>query len=311
MRKIILAVLLASLAVARAAAQPGGSSQPAKLTVYFGDWETYSQIHPPAPVAEPVMKEILPGKDFVGLKTGQCDSKGNGPIHRLRIVLRRWNPALDLGNDPRCFSEEAAGALTLFKAVYGSGADGHSVDPLTAELLGLMELEPSRAEPPAPRRFPSGEVLYRASRHLGKPYRMGADGTKEMDCGMLTRLAFLAAGVAAPGFTRLADMQYLDARNNVALGGSRSGGQLKLALRKAPAPGSLIFFRNSTYQSGIAYDGVTHVGLFIAGGGLGPRAGYMLQAGSRGVTIDRIHYDDSGWIAGFGEILVTETKPEK
>lgn len=310
MKNKLLAVLLVSLAVARASAEPA-PARPAKLTVYIGDWETYSSIHQTEPAAEPVMKEIPPGRDFTGLKAGQCDSKGNGAIHRLRVLLRKWNPALDLGADPRCYTEEAAGALTLFKAVYGSGADGHSVDPRTADLLGLMELEPARSEPPVARLFPAGEVLYRAARHLGKPYLMGADGSTAMDCGMLTRLAFMAAGVATPGFTRLADMQYLDARNNAALGGADSKGRLTLAFRKTPVPGSLVFFRNSTYQSGIAYDGVTHVALFVAGGGLGPRAGYILQAGSRGVAIDKIHYDDSGWIAGFGEILATEAKPAK
>lgn len=295
MKKLLRAVIAASLAAA-----PAGAAEPKTFEEMLRDLPNMSLYLD--------LKEAKRGADFVGLKAGRCDSKGNGPIQRLHVVLRRWNAKLDLGPDPGCFSAEMAASLTLFKAVYGTGIDGHSVDPRTADLLGVMEGDPASVEPPAPRRFPSGEVLYWASRHLGKPYEMGADGVLATDCGMLTKLTFLAAGLVAPGFTRLADIQYLDAKNREPLKGARSQGKLKLALRQVPTPGSLVFFRNATYQSGIAYDGVTHVGLFIAGGGLGPNRGFIMHASSsRGVVIDTLRYDDAGWIAGFGEILVPAT----
>lgn len=292
---MLLAVLAASVAAAPASAVEPAVGVPMSIEEIIA---RFSQ-----PLSD--YKRTRQGTDFVGLKAGHCDAQGNGSIHRLRVILRRWNAHLDLGTDPRCFSEEMAASLTLFKAVYGSGIDGHAVDSRTAALLGAMELDPARVEPQAARRFPGGEVLYWASRHLGKPYEMGADGVSATDCGMLTRLALLAAGLVSPSFTRLADSQYLSAQNLEPLNGSRSKGKLKLALRRAPAPGSLVFFRNRTSQSAIAYDGVTHVGLFIAGGGLKQNEGYIMHASSRlgGVVIAKLHYDDRSWIPGFGEIL--------
>lgn len=302
MKNMLRAVLAASLALT-----PAGAFEPRAVPfdTPTGATKTFGELvtHFPPPPGDVAYREIPPGEDFVGLKAGHCDAKGNGPIHRLRVVLRRWNVRLDLGADPRCYTEELAASLTLFKAIYGSGIDGHSVDLRTAALLGGMELDPSRVEPQAPRQFPGGEVLYWASRHLGKPYQMGADGVLTTDCGMLTRLALMAAGLVAPGFTRLADLQYLSAQNLKPLSGKRSKGALRLALRQVPSPGSLVFFRNATYQSSIAYDGVTHVGLFIAVGGLGPHEGYILHAASRGVVIDKLYYADRSWIPGFGEIL--------
>ncbi len=251
--------------------------------------------------AVPQAMEIPQGRDFLALKQGACDAAPGGPVHRVRVLLRRWNPKLDLGGRSNCWGDELSASLTLFKVVYGSGQDGSSMDPKTAKNLADME-DDGLQEPRRPRTSPQGEILYWASKQLGKPYRMGADGNLETDCGLFTKTALMTAGVVPADFTRLADEQYRLAKLGKILF-KTSRVLLGLLFMKAPSPGSLIFFRNQTSQSAIAYDGVTHVGFWVGSGSLGSDAGYVMHASSsRGVVIVPMNVADSYWVPGFGAV---------
>jgi len=184
---------------------------------------------------------------------GDRDSSPGGPIRRLQAVLERWNPRLDL-DASGTYDERTRRAVQLFKAVYGTGRDGRSMDAGTADLVQRME-DGSFWSAPAPKSA-AGRILHAASQDLGKPYRMGGDGVTSTDCAMLTRRALVRAGVADADLTRLADQQLRDAEQG-------SNGLQRVT---SPKPGDLVFFDNRTSQSSVAYKGVTHVGIWLGGG---------------------------------------------
>lgn len=206
-----------------------------------------------APDPVPALPPALSQPVFEGLRLG--DRGEAGPrVERLQGVLRKWNPRLDVG-PAGCYTQRTAEALTLFKVIYGSGADGQRVDGRTAENLARMEDGSFWKSPP--RKSPGGEILYHASRDLGVPYSMGGDGQRATDCGMLTRRAVVHAGLADSTFSRLADVQYYYAER----------GLKGMKLRSSePRAGDLVFFTNPTRQSHQAYQGVTHVGLYVGEG---------------------------------------------
>ncbi len=187
-----------------------------------------------------------PTADFEGLRMG---SEGDA-VKRMQQVLQRWNPRLDVAADGR-WDERTRQAVQLYKGVYGTGQDGRSMDTATAKNLTAMEA--GTFWNAAPEKSLAGRILYAASQDLGKPYRMGGDGERSTDCAMLTRRSLERAGAA--DVTRLADAQYADAER------SRNG----MRLVADPKPGDLIFFDNPTRQSGQAYRGVTHVGIYMGG----------------------------------------------
>lgn len=208
-------------------------------------------MSPPPAVTAP-LRDAEPSP-FAGLRRGQQDGGSDGPIGRMQAVLAKWNPRLDVAVTGR-YDERTQQALLLYKTIYGSGRDGSSVDPTTAGYLGRMEDGTFWNDPPA--KSAAGRILYAASQDLGKPYRMGADGSRATDCAMLTRQALRHAGLATDDFSRLADSQYAYAEQ-----GARG-----LHLVNQPQPGDLVFFRNPTRQSTVAYHGVTHVGIYVGDG---------------------------------------------
>lgn len=217
-------------------------------------------------------------------------------VLEVKTVLRGWNAKLPLQMDG-AYDERLVRALTLFKAVYGTGGDGHSIDPATAQLLEARRLDMSGrpGESAAalkrlgrPEKSAAGEVLYGAAQYLGLPYQLNADGVDKMDCGLLTKKALFAAGIVDADFTRAADFQYQFARaqglKRKNLIGFRAG-------EAKPRPGDLVFFQwtyNPT-DPPPPYEGITHVGLFVAAGGLGKDDAYILAAsGSAGVAIQKL-----------------------
>lgn len=196
-----------------------------------------------APV--PTKVEIL---DFEGLSQGDSGAD----VTRVQRVLRKWNSQLGVSESGR-FDTSTRQALTLYKAIYGGQGNGASIDSTTAEHLQAMEDGSFWNDPPP--KSPTQQLLYHASRQLGKPYVLGGDGVRSTDCGKLTSQALSQSGLGE--VSRLADMQYRVARN----------GEGGLGLHKSnPEPGDLVFFRVPTSQSSIAYDGVTHVTLYVGDG---------------------------------------------
>lgn len=215
-----------------------------------------TDVLPAAPDAVPQGRAA----DFQDLRVGQRDATADGPIVRMQRVLHRWNPRLDVPVDGH-YDERTAQAVLLYKAVYGTGADGRRIDPTTAGHVAKMEDGTFWRNPP--QKTAAGRLLYAASQQLGKPYRLGGDGVLSTDCGLLTRDAMRRAGLADPSFSRLADEQFRYAE----------AGQQCLSLTKTPRAGDLVFFNHPTHQSSQAYRGITHVGIFVADG-------YMLAASS-------------------------------
>ena len=191
---------------------------------------------------------------YTGLRVGSTDASSAGRVSRLQEILHRWNPRLDVGPSGS-YTTRTARAMTLYKAIYGSGSDGREVDARTAGYLSQMENGSFWSHPP--KKSAAGKVLYEASRMLGTPYAMGGNGVSSTDCGMLTRCAMVRAHVTDASFSRMADHQYYDAKQ----------GLKGLALRHgAPQSGDLVFFDATTAQSSEAYGGVTHVGLYVGDG---------------------------------------------
>lgn len=239
---------------------------------------------------------------FAGLKLGARDEAANGPVRRLQAALfGRWLAKLNFRRDwaaaierdePAVYGEGTARAVTLFKAVYGTGRDGTSIDDATARLLSAVESGTFWTQGLAPSKSPGGETLYRAARFLGAPYQMGGSGlaSGSMDCGLLTKTALEDGGVLSggAGLTRLADYQYDDAAH----------GRFGLTLRAAgsePRAGDLVFFNCATSQSGIALGGVTHVGLALGNAGGEP---LVLDARSSGVGVHAM----MGCVKGYASV---------
>lgn len=217
---------------------------------------------------------VRSGVDFNGLGPGQ-----SGPrVERLQKILRKWNDKLGVSATGK-FDEATQRAVTLYRAIYTSNSSG-PLDDAASSALSKMEDGSFWKDPPT--KTPAQKALYQASRSLGTPYRMGGDGVSGTDCGMLTSSALKAAG---SDVSRLADEQYRLAKEGKGMSYERSG--------KA---GDLVFFRVPTSQSGLAYGGVTHVGMAIGNG--------LMVAASSGqgkVVVQPI--DDLGpYVAGYGRM---------
>lgn len=281
--RILLALLLLPAAVA---AEPTSEQ-----TILRQRWDEL-------PPLQKVQMMPMPEKasPFAGLKFGARDAAPGGPVRRLQLVLfGRWLSRLNYRADwaaslrrdePGVFGDETMKMATLFKAVYGTGRDGGSIDEKTAALLSAVESGAFWKESLAPEKSAGGAALYRAARFLGAPYQMGGSGlaSGSVDCGLLTQLA-----VGRDGMTRLADYQYDDARAGARGFSLRSAGE-------APEPGDLVFFNCPTSQSGIAIAGVTHVGI-----ALGNRGGEPLVLDARTSTGVGVH-SMLGCVKAYGAI---------
>jgi cell wall-associated NlpC family hydrolase len=237
-------------------------------------------------VATPASAPAL-GGDFAGLKAGSSkDWRERRRVLRVKKALKLWNARLELAMDGD-YKDDLVAALVLFKAIYGVGVDGTSIDAKTAELLEARERSVAQFHaaverlPRRGRKTPAQATLYNASRKLRLPYVMGGDGTTSTDCGMLTRLALIEAGVVGEDFTRAADYQFRESlRKGVALVGFLKG-------QSKPRPGDLVFFQN-TYDAGPTFDGITHVGLYV--GETGGDRPLVLEAASSGVALHPSYY---------------------
>ncbi|HOZ23136.1 MAG TPA: NlpC/P60 family protein, partial [bacterium] len=204
---------------------------------------------------------------FAGLRTGTRDENSTGPVHRLQEALLRWNSKLPIKANG-LYDEATIKSLTLFKLVYDLGHDGSFVDQATAGYLLAIE-EGGSNELEEPQGF-TGRLVYHAAQFLGLRYRLGGDGKKTTDCGMLTRMAMIGAGLVDEVFNRVAATQYKYAEE----------GKMGLTLvdkNEEPAPGDLVFFKWNTRRARHRYKGITHVGIFL--GKVGESL-YVLEAAS-------------------------------
>lgn len=229
----------------------------------------------PTTVSE--MDEVVQ-EPFESLYQGQ-----SGPeVKRVQTVLKKWNKNLGVSVSGR-YDNATRKALTLFKAIYGGEGHGGQIDKTTATHLRKMEDGTFWIDPPP--KTPRQQMLYHASRDLGKPYVLGGDGVHSTDCGKLTSEALKHSGVE--GVSRLADMQYMSAKK----------GEHGLGLHKQePAAGDLVFFRVPTRQSSIAYDGVTHVTMYV-GDGL-----TLAASSAAGKVILQPLSQLEPYVAGFGSL---------
>jgi cell wall-associated NlpC family hydrolase len=227
---------------------------------------------------------------FIGLKAGTRDEVAHGAVQRMQEALLSWNAKLPLKANGQ-YDEATVKSLTIFKVIYDLGHDGSFIDQATAGyLLAIEEGRQTQMEEP---QGITGRIVYHAAQFLGLRYRLGGDGKKTTDCGMLTRMAMIGAGLVDEVFNRVAATQYKYAEQ----------GQMGLMLvdkNEQPAPGDLVFFKWNNRRARYRYKGITHVGIFL--GKVGESL-YVLEAYSgrkeRKVTIlDRaksIHR-----IAGYG-----------
>lgn len=229
-------------------------------------------------VSEPALPASAVPEQFEGLSLGQRGLE----VKRVQNVLRKWNGNLGVPANG-VFDKATSRALTLYKSIYGGEGGGEVVDSKTARYLRQMEDGTFWNSPPV--KTPQQEMLYHASRQLGKPYVMGGDGLHSTDCGRLTSDAFSHSGLGK--MSRLADMQFLAARQG------EKGLQLH---RREPEPGDLIFFRVPTSQSSIAYDGVTHVTLYV-GDGL-----TLAASSAAGKVVLQPLSQLENYLAGFGRL---------
>lgn len=223
----------------------------------------------------------------------------NEDVKELQKLLIKWHPKMRRFLAVNgIYNERTAKAVALFQSIYGLEANGAKVDLQTSKLIlgvkdgSFWKFDPDKAEQYHPEKTVSGKVLYSALCDLGKPYHLGGDGEYTTDCAMLTRRALIGSDAATNAFkadpsTRMADIQYMHAEQ----------GKNNLALVKEPKPGDLIFFKNTSYQSGIAYKRVTHVGIYV-------NKDTMLAASPYhgGVTLQNINEIDPGKVAGYGRL---------
>lgn len=96
--------------------------------------------------------------------------------------------------------------------------------------------------------------LSQAYGYMGLPYVLGGDGIHSTDCGMLTRMALIGAGLADEDFPRRADFQYRLAE----------AGEAGLALVSSADKrrGDLVFM-NWGYDDPDAYGNIQHVAIYL------------------------------------------------
>lgn len=168
-----------------------------------------------------------------------------GPqVAKLQEVLRKWNPRLGVEANG-VFDAHTDKAVSLYRAIY-SGTEGSKIDAITAGHLSAMQDGSFWKNPPV--KTEGQQLLYQASQQLGKPYLLGSDGHSATDCGQLVR-----SSASKSGLSRCADEQYRSAQK----------GHHGLTTGAKPQPGDLLFFNYQTSQSGLAYGGVTHVGIRV------------------------------------------------
>ena len=168
-----------------------------------------------------------------------------GPqVAKLQEVLRKWNPRLGVEANG-VYDANTDKAVSLYRAIY-SGTEGSKIDATTAGHLSAMQNGSFWKNPPV--KSEGQHLLYQASQQLGKPYLLGSDGQSATDCGQLVRTS---AGKS--GLSRCADEQYRSAQK----------GHHGLTTGEKPKPGDLLFYNYQTSQSGLAYGGVTHVGIRV------------------------------------------------
>lgn len=118
---------------------------------------------------------------------------------------------------------------------------------------------PGQALPPAPEQVKALEV---ARELLGAPYRFGGDDPAGFDCGGLVQYSYRSAGISLPRSSR--DQQ----------------AATRPVLRRALAPGDLVFFRIGRR--------VSHVGIYAGGGA-------FIHSPSSGGSVMRSRLDDPYW----------------
>lgn len=210
------------------------------------------------------------GEPFLGLKEGDQDRTKDGPVRHLQAALLKWNPKMPL-KASGVYDESTVRFVLLFKLAYDLGDAGDYIDAATAEHLNALEQGRSEAEDLAEPSSVAGRLIYEASKYLGIRYRLGGDGKKSTDCGMLTRMAMIAAGFAENVFNRVAATQYRYAETG-------DMGMVLLAPGEDPAPGDLVFFKWNVRRARYRYKGITHVGIFL---GKTEDNFYVLEAVSR------------------------------
>lgn len=183
-------------------------------------------------------------------QTAKSAFEGIGPgsrgaqVSKLQETLRKWNPRLGVEVNGT-FDQATEKAVVLYRAIY-SGTEGAKIDATTAGHLSAMRDGTFWKNPPL--KTPGQQLLYQASQQIGKPYVLGGDGQYSTDCGQLVK-----SSASKANLSRCADEQYRSAKT----------GKHGLSSGEKPRPGDLLFFNYPTSQSGLAYGGVTHVGIHV------------------------------------------------
>ncbi|MFH1454442.1 MAG: NlpC/P60 family protein [Armatimonadota bacterium] len=232
---------------------------------------------------------------FHNLKLGSTGKE----VKDLQKMLIKWHPKMRRFIQVNgVYNQRTAKAVALFQSIYGIEPSGNQIDLQTSKLITgvkdgtFWKFDPVKSDQYHPEKTVSGKILYTALCDLGKPYHLGGDGEYTTDCAMLTRRALIGSEAISNSFkadpsTRLADIQYMHAEQ----------GKNNMTLVKDPKPGDLIFFKNTSYQSGIAYKRVTHVAIYVD-------KNTMLAASPShgGVTLQNTNEIHSSKIAGYGRL---------
>lgn len=220
-------------------------------------------------------------------------------VKELQKMLIKWNPKMRRFLAVNgIYNERTAKAVSLFQSIYGLEPNGNKIDLQTSKLMlgvkdgSFWKFDSAKADQYHPEKTVAGKILYTALCDIGTPYHLGGDGDYTTDCAMLTRRALIGSDAATNTFksdpsTRMADIQYLHAEQ----------GKNNMQLVKKPQPGDLIFFKNTSYQAGIAYKRITHVGIYV-------NKDTMLAASSYygGVTLQNINDISPDKVAGYGRL---------
>lgn len=196
----------------------------------------------------PIPQQVTFSKVYT--QTAKSAFEGIGPgsrgaqVSKLQETLRKWNPRLGVEVNGT-FDHNTEKAVSLYRSIY-SGTEGSKIDSTTAGHLRAMQDGSFWENPPV--KTAGQQLLYQASQQIGKPYVLGGDGHYCTDCGQLVKTS---AGKA--GLSRCADEQYRSAKS----------GKHGLTSGERAKPGDLLFFNYPTSQSGLAYGGITHVGIHV------------------------------------------------
>lgn len=220
-------------------------------------------------------------------------------VKDLQKMLIKWHPKMKRFISVNgVYNERTAKAVALFQSVYGIEPNGKKIDLQTSKLISgvkdgsFWKFDPEKSDQFHPEKTVAGKILYTALCDLGTPYHLGGDGEYTTDCAMLTRRALIGSEASTNSFkadpsTRMADIQYMHAEQ----------GKNNMTLVKKPKAGDLIFFKNTSYQAGIAYKRVTHVAIYVD-------ENTMLAASPYhgGVTIQNSNEISANKVAGYGRL---------